>query len=215
MNEKIIQNGCILLARIILESEIWFKPPEYLKIFIYILLNVNHKTNSYYPRGSNYFNFKNELKDIHGVTINQVYDFLKWAKSEKVDLLTTQKTTRGIVIKVNNYDTYQDIKNYKFLHKILLNSDTAPTQLLNESYSINNNEIMEECNNDIFIKPTLEEVTQYCLGRNNGIDAEAFINFYQSKGWKIGKSPMKNWKACIITWEKKNKATKGTGKWEV
>ena len=55
-----------------------------------------------------------------------------------------------------------------------------------------------------FIKPTLEEVEEYCKERNNNIDAERFIDFYESKGWKVGSSPMKDWKACIRTWEKKN-----------
>lgn len=56
-----------------------------------------------------------------------------------------------------------------------------------------------------FIKPTIEEVDAYCKERNNGIDAENFIAFYDSKGWVIGKSPMKNWKSAIVTWEKRNK----------
>lgn len=58
-----------------------------------------------------------------------------------------------------------------------------------------------------FIKPTIEEVTAYCKERNNGIDAEAFIAFYESKGWLIGKTPMKSWKSAVITWEKSRKQT--------
>ena len=58
-----------------------------------------------------------------------------------------------------------------------------------------------------FTKPTLEEVTAYCKERNNGIDAEAFIAFYESKGWLIGKTPMKSWKSAVITWEKSRKQT--------
>lgn len=56
-----------------------------------------------------------------------------------------------------------------------------------------------------FQKPTVEEVKVYCLEQNNGIDAESFVNFYESKGWKIGKSPMKNWKAAVRTWVSKRK----------
>ena len=56
-----------------------------------------------------------------------------------------------------------------------------------------------------FKKPTLEEVEAYCKERNNGIEAQHFIDFYESKGWKIGKESMKDWKACIRTWEKKEK----------
>ena len=56
-----------------------------------------------------------------------------------------------------------------------------------------------------FVPPTIEEVRQYCLERKNNIDPEQFVDFYESKGWKVGNTPMKNWKACIITWEKKDK----------
>ena len=45
-------------------------------------------------------------------------------------------------------------------------------------------------------------VRDYCNERNNGITADEFINFYDSKGWLIGKSKMKDWQATIRTWEK-------------
>ena len=54
-----------------------------------------------------------------------------------------------------------------------------------------------------FKKPTLEEVKEYCKERNNNIDAEYFMDYYESKGWMIGKNKMKDWKASIRTWEKK------------
>lgn len=56
-----------------------------------------------------------------------------------------------------------------------------------------------------FKKPTVEEIQNYCNERDNKIDANAFYNFYESKGWKVGNQPMKNWKACIRTWEQRNK----------
>lgn len=54
-----------------------------------------------------------------------------------------------------------------------------------------------------FNKPTVEEIKNYCLERNNGINAEAFYDFYESKDWLIGKNKMKDWKACVRTWEKR------------
>ena len=54
-----------------------------------------------------------------------------------------------------------------------------------------------------FKKPTLDEVKNYCILRNNNIDAEAFIDFYESKNWQIGKNKMKDWKACVRTWERR------------
>lgn len=53
-----------------------------------------------------------------------------------------------------------------------------------------------------FSKPTVEEVKAYCSERKNNVDAEKFCDFYESKGWKVGKEPMKDWKACVRTWEK-------------
>lgn len=52
-----------------------------------------------------------------------------------------------------------------------------------------------------FEKPTVAEVSAYCKERNNNINAEEFVAFYESKGWMIGKNPMKDWKAAVITWE--------------
>jgi hypothetical protein len=58
--------------------------------------------------------------------------------------------------------------------------------------------------NKYFNKPTILEVKNYCVLRQNNIDPEAFISFYESKGWMIGKNKMKDWKQAIITWEKRN-----------
>lgn len=55
------------------------------------------------------------------------------------------------------------------------------------------------------IPPSVEDVKAYCMERNNGIDAEEFVDFYASKGWKVGKDTMKDWEACIRTWERKRK----------
>lgn len=53
-----------------------------------------------------------------------------------------------------------------------------------------------------FVKPSIDEVADYCRERGNAVDPERFWNFYESKGWMVGKSKMKDWKACVRTWEK-------------
>ena len=53
-----------------------------------------------------------------------------------------------------------------------------------------------------FEKPTLSEIEQYCIERNNNINAAQFYDYYESNGWKVGKNSMKNWKAAVRTWEK-------------
>ena len=56
-----------------------------------------------------------------------------------------------------------------------------------------------------FTPPSLEEVQAYCSERGNGIDAQAFIDFYASKGWLVGKTKMSDWKAAVRTWESRNR----------
>ena len=51
-------------------------------------------------------------------------------------------------------------------------------------------------------RPTVEEVRAYCQERKNKVDPEQFVDFYASKGWMIGKNPMKDWKAAVRTWER-------------
>ena len=53
-----------------------------------------------------------------------------------------------------------------------------------------------------FEKPTLSEIKQYCIERNNNINAEHFYDYYESNGWKVGKNSMKDWKAAVRTWER-------------
>ena len=56
-----------------------------------------------------------------------------------------------------------------------------------------------------FKKPTIIDIKEYCTKRKNNVDAETFYHFYESKNWLIGSSKMKNWKSCIITWEKSSR----------
>lgn len=70
-----------------------------------------------------------------------------------------------------------------------------------------NNVIAAKAASARFIKPTVEEVRAYIAERNKGMtseDAEVFVDFYESKGWKVGSQPMKDWKAAVRTWEQRN-----------
>lgn len=53
-----------------------------------------------------------------------------------------------------------------------------------------------------FTAPTLEDVKAYCEERKNNVDAERFIDYYTANGWKVGKNPMKDWKAAVRSWER-------------
>lgn len=57
----------------------------------------------------------------------------------------------------------------------------------------------------IFKIPTVELVQQYCIERENNINAESFIDYYEARGWILkGGQKMRNWKAAVRTWETNN-----------
>lgn len=70
--------------------------------------------------------------------------------------------------------------------------------------NINKNKNKKECITR-FAVPSPEEVQEYCNERNNKVDAYRFIDYYTSKGWKVGNAPMKDWKAAVRTWERNDK----------
>ena len=65
-----------------------------------------------------------------------------------------------------------------------------------------------------FVKPTLDEIKAYCRERGNKVDPERFLAYYESNGWKVGKNPMKDWRAAVRNWERNSFSTtqkRGTG----
>ena len=57
-----------------------------------------------------------------------------------------------------------------------------------------------------FKSPTVDEVKAYCLERKNSVDAEHFVDYYEARGWQLGKGPMRDWKATVRTLEKREKS---------
>ena len=111
---------------------------------------------------------------------------------------------------VNDNDNVND--NISFLEKKKQKSDVAVSDLENENENsespIETLQTPKEQSGGRrkkFTIPTPEEVQAYCDERKNGILGQQFCDFYSSKGWKIGKEPMKDWKAAVRTWEMRRK----------
>lgn len=96
----------------------------------------------------------------------------------------------------------------------LQDDDSMDTECIQDVYSletqvrlgkdsIGKDSIKSKAKSTRFVPPTLEQVQDYCKERGNNVDAERFIDFYESKGWMVGKNKMKDWKACVRTWEKR------------
>ena len=92
------------------------------------------------------------------------------------------------------------------------NDKEVLTKMLKNNNTINNNNTTYSNKKAFFKKPTIDQVKSYCIERNNNVDAEAFIAFYESKGWMVGSNKMKNWKQAIITWEKRETKKPTMGK---
>ena len=63
------------------------------------------------------------------------------------------------------------------------------------------NETKPKSKSKLFIKPTIDEIKNYCLERKNNVIAEKFYDYYEARGWKLKTGIMKDWKACVRTWE--------------
>ena len=118
-----MSKGAFVLSRSIFESEIWHKPPEYLKIWLYLLGKANHKGRKYggcfCERGQHFCNY-NELSEQLKYNIgyrNKTYgdSFMKNLMKYLRDALmvTTAKKPRGLLITITNYDSYQNLRNYE------------------------------------------------------------------------------------------------------
>lgn len=112
---------------------------------------------------------------------------------------------------INNMNIIYNWEDYEFCECLTTNNSVCERRssykvdgknYCNQHFKINFGKKLG-ISKETFIKPTLEEVRDYCLERNNDIDPESFIDFYESKGWMIGKSKMKDWKAAVRNWEHK------------
>ena len=104
----------------------------------------------------------------------------------------------------------------EIMHRYINLKDKGSINISTDNTNINitNTNLTDSNKKAFFKKPTVEEVHQYCEERKNKVCADAFIDFYESKGWQIGKEKMKSWKACVRTWENRdnNLKTKGMSK---
>lgn len=75
-------------------------------------------------------------------------------------------------------------------------------------YDNDNDLLKENTKRKVFSPPTVEDVRAYCSERNNTVDPHAFVDFYESKGWMIGKNKMRDWKSALRNWERSETKTR-------
>jgi len=126
----------------------------------------------------------------------------------EVSKVSVQKWLKNLednnhIMRVNKYKPYS--KQIECRVITLVNVPSKEKLTDNTNINITNTNLTDSNNKAFFKKPTVEEVHQYCEKRKNKVCADAFIDFYESKNFMIGKNKMKDWKACVRTWESREK----------
>lgn len=194
----------IKLHRQILNWE-WYSDTNTFRVFMHCLLMAqrdDYKYRGVQLRAGQFTTGIFEMADILGLSNQQVRTALK--KLEKSGEINKQSTSQYSIITVNNWNLYQQV-NKRITNEQQTNNKRITTK---QEERIENKEVVvigkQPQQQKKFIPPSIEEVRAYCKERNNGIDAERFWHYYNSKGWKIGKEPMKKWQSAVITWEKQD-----------
>ena len=118
---------------------------------------------------------------------------------------TKQVLKRYIRINKGGMDEIMDTLPIKKWVPSPQNNGYPPHKIMEDNKTINNTFNNTTNKGTRFTPPSVDEVSDYCNQRNNLVDAETFIDFYQAKGWMVGKNKMKDWKACVRTWETNRK----------
>lgn len=134
--------------------------------------------------------------------------FLKLLENESMVVLDSDNVTTRLT--VCKYESYQDERNAEETRKKLKrNSNEIQTTPIKEE------EEEQEEKRRVFVKPTTKEVEEYMKEIEYNGDAEYFINYYQSKGWVVGKSKMKDWKSAVQTWKRNDKTFSNKGEQQI
>ena len=185
-------SGWIKIHRKFLDWE-WFNKSEAVHLFMYLVLKANHKDGQWQgidiKKGQFVTSFGKISADT-GISLQTIRTLLK--KFEKSNEINIQTTNKYSVITICKYECYQK------------ETETTNEQLTNKQQSTNNQLTTNknDKNEKKFIIPTFNDVLEYCMQNNLDVDGVKFINFYESKGWMVGKNKMKDWKAAIRTWVK-------------
>lgn len=202
--------GWMKMHRSILEHWLWKdKPFSRGQAWIDLLLLANHDDGKVMFNGELITVKRGEhltsilkLSDRWGWGRKKVSKFLDDLESD--EMITQERTTQRTTITIVKYEVYQSKEQQKEQRRN--SGGTAEEQPRNTNKKEKNDKNEKKVNNTVrFTPPDIDMVRDYCTERNNSVDPQAFIDFYYSKGWMIGKNKMKDWKAAVRTWERNNK----------
>lgn len=208
----------IKLYRSLLDWE-WFTDGNVLRLWIYILLKANWKDGKFkgeeIKRGSFVTSYETMMAETK-LTKQEIRTALK--KLENTGEISKKITSHQQVITVEKYEFMQEVKQESNIsstsHQHLDNISSTPIEEYKKERSKEgkNKELPTKYINNNMCKPTVEEVQKYIDEKGYHFSAEEFVAYYESNGWRVGRNPMKSWKAATVTWERNFKPKKNTGK---
>lgn len=178
----------------------WYSDISTSRLFLHLILTVNWTDKKWQgiciERGSRVASYQ-VLSTETGLSVKQVRTAIK--KLQSTGEVAIKSTNKYSVFTVKNYDLYQAKGKQEAGERQAEDKQRATTKESKEGKKEKNNNIKR------FTPPTYEQVSTYCKERNNTVDAERFYDFYESKGWMVGKNKMKDWKAAVRNWERSSK----------
>lgn len=183
----------------------WYGDTNTTRVFLHILLKVNYEPSRYKGReigaGECVFGRKKWAEEL-GLSERQVRTAIEHLKS--TNEITTKSTNRFTVVHVEKWAFWQIGEGKPTNKSTNSKSNKRPTTdqqptTSKESKNVRKEEVLNIRN---LIPPTLEMVTEYIEANNYNVDAEAFMDYYNSKGWLVGRSKMKDWQASVRTWSR-------------
>lgn len=183
----------------------WYGDTNTTRLFLHILLKVNYEPSRYRGHeigaGECVFGRKKWAKEL-GMSERQVRTALEHLKS--TNEVTTKATNKFTIIHLEKWAFWQIGEGEPTTKVTTKKSNERPTTdqqptTSKESKNVRKEEVLNIRN---LIPPTLEMVTEYIEANNYNVDAEAFMDYYNSKGWLVGRSKMKDWQASVRTWSR-------------
>lgn len=194
----------------------WFRDANTLQLFLYLLLKANYRTSTFQGvkvgRGQLVTSIS-KLGQATGQSVRQIRDNLKHL--EMTGEVTSQSTNRYRIITVVRYDDYQSVdkpndkQNDKQLDKQMTSKVTSQTAtsieyIENTERDRNIESLTRGGTAKRFIPPSREDIILFCQENGLSVNADRFIDYYTSNGWRVGKNPMKDWKATVRSWARRD-----------
>lgn len=215
----------IKLMRSVKDKAFYSKDSEKVHLWIHLLLSANWSDNEEMLGGKpiickagQFTTGRKQLSIATGINESKIERLLTYFEKTEQQI-EQRKTSVNRLISILNWDKYQCSEQR--IEQQVNNDRTTSEQRVNTLEENKEHNNLNNIDNIVdkpqthpkpksFIIPNIQDIIDYCLERNNKVDAKRFFNFYESKGWMVGKNKMKDWKACVRTWEQENKKNNNT-----